>query len=98
MGKVISVSGKGGTGKTTLAALLLRVLLDNGGDRTILMVDADPASNLQEVLGVSVEKTVGIVATELKKKIEKGSLPIGISKADLLEAWVFETLVELPEY
>lgn len=98
MGKVISVSGKGGTGKTTLAALLLRVLLDNGGNRTILMVDADPASNLQEVLGVNVEKTVGVMATELKKKIEKGSLPIGISKADLLEAWVFETLVELPEY
>ncbi|HIE23151.1 MAG TPA: ATP-binding protein [Candidatus Korarchaeota archaeon] len=95
---VISISGKGGTGKTTIAALLLKVLLDNGKNDSILMVDADPASNLQEVLGVRVEKSVGRVANELKKKIEKGELPMGVSKADLLEAWVYETLVELPDY
>jgi len=98
MGMVISISGKGGTGKTTIAALLLKVLLDNGKNDSILMVDADPASNLQEVLGVRVEKSVGRVANELKKKIEKGELPMGVSKADLLEAWVYETLVELPDY
>lgn len=98
MSLVISISGKGGTGKTTLAGLLLRTLLDNGKNDSILMVDADPASNLQEVLGVEVDKNVGIVADELKKKIEKGELPLGVSKADLLEAWVYETLVELPDF
>ncbi len=98
MGMVISISGKGGTGKTTLAALLLRVLLDQGKNDSILMVDADPASNLQEVLGVKVEKSVGMMANELKKKIERGELPMGVSKADLLEAWVYETLVELPSF
>ena len=98
MGLVISISGKGGTGKTTLAGLLLKTLLDNGKDASILMVDADPAANLQEVLGVEVEKNVGVVADELKKRIERGELPLGISKSDLLEAWVFETLVELSDF
>ncbi len=98
MGLVVSISGKGGTGKTTLAAMLLRTLLDNGRNDSILMVDADPASNLQEVLGVRVEKSVGVVADELKKKIERGELPIGVSKADLLEVWIYETLVELPDF
>ena len=95
---IISVSGKGGVGKTTLVALLLRVLLHNNPDTSILVVDADPAANLPEVLGVEVEKTVGMVANELKKKIEKGGLSVGISKQELLEAWVYSTLVELPDY
>lgn len=95
---VISVSGKGGTGKTTLVALLLRVLIERRPDDSILVVDADPAANLPEVLGVEVEKTVGMVANKLKRDIEKGNIPMGISKRELLEAWVYDTLVELPDY
>ncbi len=96
--RIISVSGKGGTGKTTLVALLLKVLLESNKYDSILVVDADPATNLPDVLGIEVEKTVGMVANELKKKIEKGLIPIGVSKSDLLEAWVYSTLVELQDF
>ncbi len=95
---VVSVAGKGGVGKTTLVALLLKTLLDSNDRRDILLVDADPAANLPDVLGVKVEKTVGMVANELKKKIEKGELPLGVSKRDLLEAWVYSTLIELDDF
>jgi len=94
---VVSVSGKGGVGKTAVTALILKVLLERG-ERPILVVDADPATNLPDVLGVEVAKTVGDVATKLKRDIEADKLPPGVSKGDLLESWVFETLVEGDEF
>ena len=90
---VISVSGKGGTGKTTLAALLLKWLMVNTKE-VVLIVDADPATNLPDVLGVELLKTVGHVSKEMKDQIERGTLPLTTPKSELLEAWVFQTLVE----
>ena len=95
-GKVISVSGKGGVGKTTVAALLLKKFIKNS-DKTVLVVDADPATNLPDVLGVKIEKTVGMIVDELKKKSLNGST-FTISKENLLEAWIHEILVETPQF
>lgn len=94
---VISVSGKGGTGKTTVVALILKVLT-NHDRRSILVVDADPSTNIPDILGVSIRKTVGMIATELKKKTAERTIPPTISKRDLLEAWIMETLVEEQKY
>ncbi|MEM2122590.1 MAG: AAA family ATPase [Candidatus Bathyarchaeia archaeon] len=91
MALVVSVSGKGGVGKTVVTALLLKLLMGKG---SILAVDADPATNLPEVLGVRVEKTVGIVVDELKRKIQRGDLASTVSKEGVLEAWIYEVLVE----
>jgi len=90
---VISVSGKGGTGKTTLTALLLKWLIANT-EEVMLIVDADPATNLPDVLGVELPRTVGQVSKEMKDKIERGDLSVTTPKSSLLEAWVFQTLVE----
>lgn len=58
MGKGIAMAGKGGAGKTTLAALIIRYL-KNKGLGPILAVDADPSSNLGETLGLAATKTLG---------------------------------------
>ncbi|MEM4603078.1 MAG: ArsA-related P-loop ATPase, partial [Candidatus Nezhaarchaeales archaeon] len=94
---VVAVSGKGGVGKTTITALILRSLIDMGV-KSILVVDADPASNLPDVLGVKVDKTVGDVTNELKKAIDRGEFPPLLSKKDFLEFRVFEVLKELPDF
>jgi len=94
---VIAVSGKGGVGKTSITALILKTLIDSGV-KSILVVDANPDSNLPEVLGVEVQKTVGDVTNELKRAIDRGELPPTLSKRDLLEFKVFEVLKELPEF
>lgn len=91
MALVVSVSGKGGVGKTAVTALLLKLLMGRG---SILAVDADPATNLPDVLGVRVEKTVGMVVDELKEKIQRGDLASMVSKEGILEAWIYEILVE----
>ena len=61
---IIAVAGKGGTGKTVIASLLLKFLTENGTGR-VLAIDADPATCLPSTLGVKVEKTIGDVREEI---------------------------------
>jgi CO dehydrogenase maturation factor len=84
----IAVSGKGGTGKTTLAGMILRYLLDKG-KTPILAVDADSNANLNEVLGVEVRATIG-EARELMKK----DVPTGMTKDIWFEYKIQESLTE----
>ena len=88
MSFTIAVSGKGGTGKTTLAGMILRFLLDQRKG-PVLAVDADSNANLNEVLGVEVRSTIG-EARELMKK----DVPVGMTKDIWFEYKVQESLVE----
>jgi CO dehydrogenase maturation factor len=90
---VVSISGKGGTGKTTVAALLLRTLLDHT-QHALLVVDADPVMNLPAMLNIDVPTSVGDVATQLRKDIDAGKIPRAVSKQDRLEGEVYDSLVE----
>jgi CO dehydrogenase maturation factor len=84
----IAVSGKGGTGKTTLAGMMLRYLLEKGTG-PILAVDADSNSNLNEVLGVEVRTTIGDAREMMKKDV-----PTGMTKDIWFEYKVQEALIE----
>jgi CO dehydrogenase maturation factor len=84
----IAVSGKGGTGKTTLAGMTIRFLLDKGKG-PILAVDADSNSNLNEVLGVQIRATIGDAREMMKKDV-----PIGMTKDIWFEYKVQESLTE----
>lgn len=68
--RVISFSGKGGSGKTTTSSLFLANILSTGLFRDILVIDADPDANLTTTLGVIVEKTVGQVLDKRKKELD----------------------------
>ncbi|MGQ9700597.1 MAG: ATP-binding protein [Candidatus Bipolaricaulaceae bacterium] len=85
----LAVAGKGGTGKTTVAALLVEILREDG---PVLAVDADPNRNLGEALGLKVSRTIGQMRDELLEHIM--DLPPGISKDQLLEAGLHGCLVE----
>jgi CO dehydrogenase maturation factor len=78
----IAVAGKGGTGKTSVASLIIRYLLKNKSG-TVLAVDADPNSNLAENLGLEVSQTVGRILNEFQG--EKLRIPAGMSKEAYLE-------------
>jgi len=90
---VVSVSGKGGVGKSTVTVLLLKSLLD-AGKGSILVVDADPDSNLADLLNVEAGLTVATIAARLKKDIAEGKFPPDFSKRDYFESKVFEVLCE----
>lgn len=93
---IIAVSGKGGTGKTLLSSLLIKALSETGKD--ILAIDADPDSNLPEALGVEVFKTVGDVREELKVDTATGNIPKEMSKWDILDYKIMESVVETPKF
>ena len=82
------MAGKGGTGKTTLAGLLVRFLKEH--EKTpILAVDADANSNLNEVLGLELYETLGEAREMMKKDV-----PVGMTKDMWMEMKVEQALVE----
>ncbi|MDD1660215.1 MAG: AAA family ATPase [Methanomicrobiales archaeon] len=85
----IAVTGKGGTGKTTLAALLAASFL-SAGVRPILAVDADPNANYHEALGLTVRETLGSMREEAFTR----SIPPGMSRTAFLALRFRQVLVE----
>jgi CO dehydrogenase maturation factor len=83
MAKSIAVAGKGGTGKTTIAAMIVRYLVENKMG-PVLAIDADPDSNLGTLLGIKVATTVGDLRNDTLEEIKK--LPAGMPKANYVEA------------
>ena len=93
MSFLIAMAGKGGTGKTTLAGLAVRYLIEHG-KKPVLAVDADANSNFNEVLGVTVEATVG----EAREEVKKGGGMVDMTKDQLVEFRINQCLVESAGY
>jgi CO dehydrogenase maturation factor len=93
MTTTIAVAGKGGTGKTTVCAMLIRYLTRHGLG-PVLAIDADPSSNLNMVLGLDLDWTVGDIREGLLDKVQEsllaggaamGTLSGGVSKREYLD-------------
>jgi CO dehydrogenase maturation factor len=94
----IALAGKGGTGKTTISALLIRYLMEKR-DGSILAIDADPATNLHMVLGTEIEGSVGDIREEMLDMVQSsgalaGSMPGGMSKQEYLDYQVQMAVTE----
>jgi len=89
----IALAGKGGTGKTTIAGMLIRYMSEK--DKTpILAVDADSNANLNEVLGLEVPDTLGNAREEMKK----GAVPSGMTKDIFISMKMEEAIAEADGY
>ncbi len=91
MGETIAVAGKGGTGKTTVASLIVSKLLADGLS-PILAVDADPNVNLNEWLGVEIVNTLGDLQADMLKN--RDSIPAGMDKRRYLQYYLQTCLSE----
>ncbi len=87
----IALSGKGGVGKTTVAALLIRALRDKH-DGAVFAVDADPNSCLADYLGLTVEENLGSIREDIIKNIS--NVPSGMTKERWIKYRVQECIVE----
>ncbi len=91
MGKIIAVSGKGGTGKTSVSASLINYVAEHN-NKSVLAIDADPDTNLPQSLGENIKKTIGDIREELQK--ERDKLAATTDKQRLLEYKVMGILHE----
>jgi CO dehydrogenase maturation factor len=98
----IALAGKGGVGKTTVAAMIIKYLAQNQTG-SILAIDADPSSNLNMVLGLDLEWTIGDIRESMLEQVKSsltnggaamGALPGGVNKRDYLEYHVRSSLAE----
>ena len=89
----IALAGKGGSGKTTMAGLLIKYLVKKN-KTPILAVDADCNANLNEVLGLEVKDTLGNAREEMKK----GVVPGGMTKDIFMEMKLEEAITEAPGF
>ena len=97
MGKVIAVTGKGGTGKTAVTAMLIRHLLkDSARKYRILAIDADPDANLADAMGVTVGKTIGDMREFMQQS--RNTTSPDTDKQALFESKLFEILAEEEGY
>ena len=98
MTQTIALAGKGGVGKTTICGMLIQYLCrkKNGA---VLAVDADANSNLNEVLGVEVEMTLGeIRETIAQAGIDPSVIPGGMTKADYADMMFSDALIENDDF
>ena len=93
MPKTIALAGKGGTGKTTVAAFVIHLLTQHTGS-PILAIDADPAMNLHLALGMPMPTTVGDIREEMTEVVQQKQLGVAISRHDYLQHEVQMALEE----
>ncbi|GAH71770.1 unnamed protein product, partial [marine sediment metagenome] len=86
----IAASGKGGVGKTTLCALLVRYFIEMG-KKPVLAVDGDPNSSLGALLGMEPERKIGDLREEVN---DPANIPSGVPKTRMLETWLNEIIQE----
>lgn len=90
--KIIAVCGKGGVGKTSISAMIVKVLLQR--DKKVLAIDADPAIGLSTALGVEIGKTIDDIRNEIIWAGREGSRQSKMALLSRLNYRVFEAMVE----
>ena len=93
----LAVAGKGGVGKTTTCGMIIDYLCKKK-EGPVLVVDADANSNLNEVLGVEVETTLGSIREEMAQAELKGTIPAGMTKADYADFKFSSALIEEDDF
>ncbi|MBT3363015.1 MAG: AAA family ATPase [Chloroflexi bacterium] len=91
MSKTIAIAGKGGTGKTSISALLTNILSEKG---VVLAIDGDPSTNLSIALGLPMESSIGRIREDMTVSVKKGTYDNSVPKPDYLQMKVMECLVE----
>jgi len=98
--QIISFSGKGGVGKSTLLILMLKYVLETKKFENVLVIDADPDANIGDLIGEEIhfKQTIGGKMTQIKERIQKQLIPLDVPKNQIIESEFYETLIEMDEF
>lgn len=95
----IAVAGKGGVGKTTICGMMVEYLVKRR-KKPILVVDADPNSNLNEVLGIDKIDTIGDIREDITQgeMMSTNPVPPGMTKSDYAEMRFADAMTETDDF
>lgn len=96
--KIIAVAGKGGVGKTSLAAVIVKLLVETYPDKKILAIDADPAVGLSTALGIEVETTIDDIRKEVVATVEDGNTKAAVELLGEARYRIYDAIVETQGY
>lgn len=91
---IIALSGKGGVGKTSVSAAIVKLLVETYPDKKILAIDADPAVGLSTALGIEVKTTIDDIRKEIVSTVEDGNTKAAIELLGDARYKIFDALVE----
>lgn len=91
---IIALSGKGGVGKTSISAAIVKLLVEKYPDKKILAIDADPAVGLSTALGIEVNTTIDDIRKEIVASVEDGDTKTAIELLGDAKYKIFDALVE----
>lgn len=95
---IIALSGKGGVGKTSISAAIVKLLAEAYPDKRILAIDADPAVGLSTALGIEVESTIDDIRKEIVSTVEQGNTKGAIEILGDARFRIFDALVETDDF
>ena len=95
---ILAVAGKGGVGKTSLSATIVRCLVDKYPDKKILAIDADPAVGLSTALGIDVKMTIDDIRKEIIASVDEGDTRTAIELLGEAKYRIFDALIETDGY
>lgn len=95
---IIAVAGKGGVGKTSLSATIVRCLTEKYPDKKILAIDADPAVGLSTALGIDVKMTIDDIRKEIISSVDEGDTRGAVELLGEAKYRIFDALVETDGY
>ncbi len=95
---ILAVAGKGGVGKTSLSATIVRCLVEKYPDKKILAIDADPAVGLSTALGIDVKMTIDDIRKEIIASVDEGDTRTAIELLGEAKYRIFDALVETDGY
>lgn len=96
--RIITVAGKGGVGKTSICACIVRELVEKYPDKRILAIDADPAVGLSVALGVDVKLTLDDIRMSIVDSVENGATKEALELLSEARFRIFDALVEMPGF
>lgn len=94
MTKIIAVAGKGGVGKTSVSATIVKLLVEKHPDKKILAIDADPAVGLSTALGIDTTLTIDDIRKQIVETVEMGNAKAAIELLGDARYRIFDALVE----
>ena len=96
--RILTVAGKGGVGKTSICACIVRTLVEKYPDKKILAIDADPAVGLSVALGVDVKLTLDGIRMSIVDSVENGETREALELLSEARFRIFDALVEMPGF